>query len=103
MPLGCGFELTSYAEVVLASPASDAAHPAFSKLSVEPEFVADVGTLLAARRLRSSGKTPVWAAHLAVVEGDQIGDLRCDTDRAFPRARPNSPQAGRYHGGWITP
>src|SRR5258705_325563 len=32
-------ELTSYAEVVLAPPAADAAHPAFSNLSVETEGV----------------------------------------------------------------
>ena len=32
-------ELTSYAEVVLATPAADAAHPAFSNLFVQTEFV----------------------------------------------------------------
>src|SRR4029077_18301551 len=34
-------ELTSYAELVLAPQASDVAHPAFSKLSVQTEFVAE--------------------------------------------------------------
>ena len=46
-------ELTSYAEIVLAPQAADDAHPAFSKLFVETEFVADVGALLATRRRRS--------------------------------------------------
>ena len=32
-------ELTSYAEVVLAPPAADAAHPAFSNLFVQTEFL----------------------------------------------------------------
>ena len=33
-------EVTSYAEVVLASPSADAAHPAFSNLFIETEFIA---------------------------------------------------------------
>ena len=34
------FDVTSYAEIVLAPPAADAAHPAFSKLFVETEIAA---------------------------------------------------------------
>ena len=75
-------ELTSYAEVVLAPPAADAAHPAFSKLFVETEFVEDVGVLLATRRGRSPGDREVWAAHLAVVQGETLGDIEFETDRA---------------------
>ncbi len=48
-------ELTSYAEIVLAPPAADAAHPAFSNLFVQTEFVPDVGALLATRRPRAPG------------------------------------------------
>ena len=47
-------ELTSYAEIVLAPDAADAAHPAFSKMFVQTEFEADVGALLATRRPRST-------------------------------------------------
>jgi cyclic beta-1,2-glucan synthetase len=75
-------ELTSYAEVVLAPPAADAAHPAFSKLFVQTEFVDDVGVLLATRRRRSPGEPEVWAAHLAVVQGEMLGDVQFETDRA---------------------
>ena len=75
-------ELTSYAEIVLAPHAADDAHPAFSKLFVETEFVADVGAILATRRPRSPGDPQVWAAHLAVVEGETLGDLQFETDRA---------------------
>ena len=75
-------ELTSYAEIVLATPAADAAHPAFSKLFVQTEFVADVGALLATRRPRSAGEPQVWAAHLAVVEGETVGAPQFETDRA---------------------
>jgi cyclic beta-1,2-glucan synthetase len=75
-------ELTSYVEVVLAPREGDAAHPAFSKLFVQTEFVADVGSLLATRRRRSPGEPETWAAHLAAVEGDTIGEVQFETDRA---------------------
>jgi len=75
-------ELTSYAEIVLAPPEADAAHPAFSKLFVQTEFVADIGAVMATRRLRSPGEAQVWAAHLAVVEGETVGDLQFETDRS---------------------
>ncbi len=75
-------ELTSYAEVVLAPAAADAAHPAFSKLFVQTEYVAELGVILATRRPRSAGELPVWAAHLAVVEGEIVGTRQFETDRA---------------------
>jgi len=75
-------ELTSYAELVLVPPLADAAHPAFVKLFVQTEFVADVGALLATRRRRSQGDREIWAAHLAVVEGESVGDVQFETDRA---------------------
>jgi cyclic beta-1,2-glucan synthetase len=75
-------ELTSYAEIALAPPAADTAHPAFSKLFVQTEFIPEVGALLATRRRRSPTDPEVWAAHLAVVEGDTTGELQFETDRA---------------------
>lgn len=75
-------ELTSYAEIVLALPAADSAHPAFSKLFVETEFVPEIGALLATRRRRSSDDREVFASHLAVVEGEVVGPLQWETDRA---------------------
>jgi len=75
-------ELTSYAELVLAPPEADSAHPAFSKLFVQTEFVADLGAILASRRQRSPLEPEVWAAHLAVVEGESVGELQLETDRA---------------------
>src|SRR5205814_1743502 len=45
-------------------------------------FVAEVGTLLATRRRRSPNDPEVWAAQLAVVEGEVVGDLQFETDRA---------------------
>ena len=46
-------ELTSYAELVLAPAAGDAAHPAFSKLFVRTEWLPDPAMLLATRRVRT--------------------------------------------------
>src|SRR4029434_8419036 len=57
-------EVTSYAEVVLAPPAADTAHPAFSNLSVETECVPELDTLLARRRPRSRGEGPVSRVHV---------------------------------------
>jgi cyclic beta-1,2-glucan synthetase len=76
-------ELTSYAEVVLASDAADTAHPAFSKLFIQTEFVADSDALIATRRLRSPSDHEAWAAHIAVVEGEVVGALQFETDRAL--------------------
>ena len=75
-------ELTSYAEIVLATPAADAAHPVFSNLFVQTEFVADLGALLATRRPRAHGEPQVWAAHVVVAEGESIGEIEYETDRA---------------------
>jgi len=75
-------ELTSYAEVVLAPPSADAAHPAFSNLFVQTECVPELDALLATRRPRSRGEPPIWLAHVVVVAGETVGDLQWETDRA---------------------
>ena len=75
-------EITSYAELVLAPQADDVAHPAFSKLFVETEYLADVGAILATRRRRAPTEPEIWAAHLAVVDGEIVGRPEIETDRA---------------------
>src|SRR6185437_4132327 len=75
-------EVTSYAEVVLASAAADAAHPAFSNLFVQTEFVAAAEVLLATRRRRSELDPQVWLAHLAISDCVAVGALQFETDRA---------------------
>ncbi|HEU5463530.1 MAG TPA: glucoamylase family protein, partial [Candidatus Binatia bacterium] len=74
-------ELTSYAEVVLARPAADAAHPAFSNLFVQTEYVPELGALLATRRPRSHDEPQVWAVHVVVAEGETVGELEYESDR----------------------
>jgi len=49
-------DVTSYAEVVLAPPAADALHPAFSNLFVQTEIVAARQAILCNRRPREDGK-----------------------------------------------
>ena len=75
-------ELTSYAEIALARQPDDLGPSRFAKLFVETEFVSDLGAILATRRQRSSGDPLVWAAHLAVVEGETSDDVQFETDRA---------------------
>jgi cyclic beta-1,2-glucan synthetase len=75
-------DVTSYCELVLAPPAADVAHPAFSKLFVHTEYLPRIEALLATRRRRSSSEPEVWAAHHAVVEGEVLNVAQFDTDRA---------------------
>jgi cyclic beta-1,2-glucan synthetase len=75
-------EITSYAELALGRQADDVAHPAFNKLFVETEFLADVGAIMATRRRRSANDPEIWAAHLAVVDGEAVGPVQIETDRA---------------------
>ncbi|HKY30654.1 MAG TPA: glucoamylase family protein [Pyrinomonadaceae bacterium] len=74
-------EITSYAELVLTSPQADAAHPAFSNLFIETEFIPAENALLARRRPRASTDQPVWAVHAVVAEGDTLGAVQYETDR----------------------
>jgi cyclic beta-1,2-glucan synthetase len=78
----CEIEVTSYAEVVLASAASDNAHPAFSKMFIQTEFVAEGGVLLATRRGNEPDAHPLWLAHVVVADGEVLGALQFETDRA---------------------
>jgi cyclic beta-1,2-glucan synthetase len=75
-------EVTSYAEIALVPPAADIAHPAFQKLFVQTEMDNPSGVLLATRRRRSPEDPQVWASHVAAVEGESLGVLQHETDRA---------------------
>ena len=74
-------ELTSYAEVVLSAPGADTAHPAFSKMFVQTEYVAERGALLATRRPREPGAQP-WMVHFNSLDAEAVGGLQFETDRA---------------------
>ncbi|WP_341916386.1 glucoamylase family protein [Ferrovibrio terrae] len=75
-------DITSYAELALTAAAADTAHPAFSKMFIQTEYLAEFGALIATRRPRSQDEAQVWAAHFAVVEGDVSADPQYESDRA---------------------
>jgi len=75
-------EITSYAEVALAPQAADTAHPAFSKMFIETEYLAKLGAIVATRRRRAPEEAEVWAAHHSVASGGGVGTVEFETDRA---------------------
>lgn len=78
-------EATSYAEVVLNIWAADAAHPAFSKLFVQTEWVAEHRALLARRRPRAPAEPACWLVHALVGDASSPAFLlepQYETDRA---------------------
>ncbi|MFI5124264.1 MAG: GH36-type glycosyl hydrolase domain-containing protein [Chitinophagales bacterium] len=83
-------EVTSYAEVVLAPPASDASHPAFSNLFVQTEILPQRDAILCTRRPRSSGDSQPWMFHLMKVHNGEIKDISYETDRSVFTGRTRS-------------
>ncbi len=76
-------EVTSYCEIVLAAPAADEAHPVFSNLFVQTEYVSQVNGLIATRRPRSANDEPLWAAHVVAYDSKSEGSsgIEFETDR----------------------
>ncbi|HEY7685034.1 MAG TPA: glucoamylase family protein [Gemmatimonadales bacterium] len=85
-------EITSYAEIALAGVAGDLAHPAFSKLFVETEFLPESAALICARRPRARDDAGVWAVHVLSVEGRMQGPVEWETDRARFLGRGRGPE-----------
>jgi cyclic beta-1,2-glucan synthetase len=52
-------------------------HPAFAKLFIETELLADSGAILATRRRRTPTEPAIWVGHLSVGEGT----VTVETDR----------------------
>ncbi|MFP1839459.1 GH36-type glycosyl hydrolase domain-containing protein [Lonsdalea quercina] len=75
-------EITSYAEVVLASAANDLAHPAFSNLFVQTELLPEQDAILCHRRPREPEEACPWLFHTMVVHGHNSGATSFETDRA---------------------
>ncbi len=74
-------DATSYAEIVLATPGADAAHPAFSKLFVETEIEPALQAILASRRPSAPDEPAPWLFHLLLTPG--VGNVvrSYETDR----------------------
>ena len=106
-------ELTSYAEVVLAPPAADATHPAFSNLFVQTEILDSRQAILCTRRPRSHQEQPPWMLHLMAVVGATTGETSYETDRskfigrcrttAAPEAMTDAGQLSNSSGSVLDP
>ena len=74
-------DLTSYAEVVLASGDADLAHPAFSNLFIETRSVPERDALIAVRRPRA-GSERRYLVHVLSGRGRGAAPAQFETDRA---------------------
>ena len=72
---------TSFAEIVLAAPGTDAAHPAFNKLFVETEIHPVLHAILATRRPSALDDPTPWFFHLALARDTSAAELSYETDR----------------------
>ncbi|RWP72638.1 glucoamylase family protein [Mesorhizobium sp.] len=80
-PVDRHIEVTSFAELVLGSEASDNAHPAFSKMFVETEIAANNGAIFATRRKRETDEPDVTLAHFVTDPSGSTRDAEAETDR----------------------
>lgn len=80
-------EVTTYAELVLNTPAGDAGHPAFSKLFVQTGWMAERQALVAWRRLRSPDDEPLWAVHRLLADDGAEPERETDRSRFIGRGR----------------
>jgi cellobiose phosphorylase len=106
-------DVTSYAEVVLAPPAADALHPAFSNLFVQTEIIDHRQAILCTRRPRSRDELSPWMFHQMTVHGVETGEVSYETDRlrfigrgntiATPRAMTGSDALSGSEGSVLDP
>jgi cyclic beta-1,2-glucan synthetase len=106
-------DVTSYAEVVLASSAADELHPAFSNLFVQTEIIRQQRAILCTRRPRSLDEHAPWMFHLMAVHGADIGEISYETDRlrfigrgntvAHPQAMSGSAALSGSQGSVLNP
>ena len=83
-------EFTSYAEVVMAPAAADAAHPAFQKLFVQTEILRNENAILCTRRPRAKDEQMPWLLNLMTVHDGALLDVSFETSRSEFVGRANS-------------
>ncbi len=74
-------ELTSYAEVVLATQAADVMQTSFGNLFVQTEIIADRCAILCTRRPRSVAEQTPWMFHILAAHGAEVSGISYETDR----------------------
>ena len=75
-------EVTTYAEVVLATGISDEMQPTFSNLFVQTTLLLEKQAILCTRRPRAHDEKPPWMFHLLAVHDADIDEISYETDRA---------------------
>ena len=83
-------EVTSYQELALSALAADVAHPVFSKMFIQTEYVPELDALIATRRKRAPTDRNIFVAHVAAAEENEIGITQYETDRARFLGRGNT-------------
>jgi cyclic beta-1,2-glucan synthetase len=106
-------DVTSYAEVVIASSVSDELHPVYSNLFVQTEIIHQRQAILCTRRPRSIEEHAPWMFHLMTVHGADIEEISYETDRmqfigrgntvANPQAMYNSATLSDSQGSVLDP
>ncbi|MBP7341813.1 MAG: hypothetical protein KA957_05810 [Syntrophaceae bacterium] len=84
-------DLTSYAEIVIAPPAADEIHPAFSNLFVQTEILSARQAIVCTRRPRSKDEPTYWGFHLMTRHGHSAPEVSYETDRLRFIGRGNTP------------
>lgn len=97
-------ELTSYGEIVMAPPATDRAHPAFSNLFVETEWHDWCTAITAKRRPRSADERELWCVHVVDTGKERVGETTCETSRAkfIGRGRTTRDPVALEHDGALS-
>ena len=73
--------ICAYSEPVLTEAGGDARHPAFSKMFIEDEFLAEQETLVFRRRPRSESDPPLCLACKVVTQTGYDAEFQFETDR----------------------
>ncbi len=73
-------DATSYCEIVMMPHAADAAHPAFGKLFLETEWLAEHNAILCRRRPRTADQQPQFAFHVFSNDAE-MGPISWETSR----------------------
>ncbi len=92
-------ELTSYVEIGLGSLAEDISNPAFGKLFVETEWIAESTALLARRRPREQHDPALVAFHVLSIHGPAQAQVEWETDRMRFLGRGHGPDDPRAMDG----
>ncbi|WP_032122287.1 GH36-type glycosyl hydrolase domain-containing protein [Clostridium amazonitimonense] len=74
-------EITSYMEVALSKYVSDIAHPTFSNLFINTEYIEEDQCLIASRRPRKKGEVNHYVMSKVIVRGETVGPMQYETNR----------------------